>query len=71
MDIYTYTDENLKVYSNNQLVVSFNFPSEVETETAIKQIDDLCSLADNNEDIEFESYDIDMYVLSPKPLEEN
>ena len=35
MDIYTYTDENAKVYSNNQLVVSFNFPSEVETETAI------------------------------------
>jgi len=66
MDIYTFTDEDKRVESANDLVVSFSFDSQVDKENAIKQIEDLVSLADNNHEITFNSYTFDMYVLSPK-----
>ena len=52
-NIYTYTDENAKVYSDNQLAVTFDFSYEVDVETAVEQISKLVSLADNKKDIEF------------------
>ena len=70
-NIYTYTDENAKVYSDNQLSVTFDFSYEVDVETAVEQISKLVGLADNKKDIEFLSYAIDMYICSPKPTEES
>lgn len=70
-NIYTYTDNNAKVYSHNQLTVSFDFHYEVDVETAVEEIDELIRLADNQKAFSFLSYAIDMYITSPRPTEES
>lgn len=63
-DIYVFVDKNSKSY-DNELSVNFTFPSDVKPEDAVKQIDELVSLADNRDDIEFTEHRAIIYSLSP------
>ena len=64
--IYSYTDSDLKPYSDNTLVVSFHFDSDVDTETATQQIDRLVSLVNNDDSYTFVAHEFDLFVMSPK-----
>lgn len=61
--MYEYTDPGKDEYSERELVVTFRFDSNVNVDEAIKQIDKLVSLADNNDDIQFNSHEYDLYVI--------
>lgn len=65
-DIYTYTDTDLKPYSDNTLVVSFHFDSDVDSDTAMQQIDKLVELVNNDESFTFVAHQFDIFVKSPK-----
>ena len=56
---YIFTDDNSKTY-DEVLSVDFLFPNGTKVEDAIKQIDMLVSLADNNDD-----HKPTMYVMAP------
>jgi|TARA_R100000084_G_C4602312_1_gene123880 hypothetical protein len=63
-ELYVFTDDNSKTY-DEVLAVDFLFPNGTKVEDAIKQIDMLVSLADNNDEIEFYDHKPTMYVMSP------
>lgn len=66
--MYEFVDENSKRYEN-ELVVSFSFPNHVTMEQATAQIDELVSLADNNDKLEFLHHSNDLYAKSPFVME--
>ena len=61
--IFEYSEPDKDPYSERELVVTFRFNSDVNVDEAIKQIDTLVSLADNNDDIQFNSHEFDLYVI--------
>lgn len=61
--MYEYIDPSKDEYDERELVVTFRFDSNVNVDEAIKQIDKLVSLADNNDDIQFNSHEYDLYVI--------
>lgn len=64
--IYSYTDSDLKPYSDNTLVVSFYFDSDVDSDTAMQQIDKLVNLVNNDDSFTFVAHQFDLFVMSPK-----
>lgn len=64
--IYSYTDSDLKPYSDNTLVVSFHFDSDVDSDTAMQQIDKLVNLVNNDDSFTFVAHQFDLFVMSPK-----
>lgn len=61
--MYEYIDPSKDEYDERELVVTFRFDSNINVDEAIKQIDKLVSLADNNDDIQFNSHEYDLYVI--------
>ncbi len=63
-DVYEYVDENCKIYEET-LTVDFTFPNGTTMSDAVKQIDLLVSLIDNEERIEFYEHQPKIYTKSP------
>ena len=63
-DIYEFVDKNTKDY-HEVLSVDFSFPLGTKLEDAVKQIDMLVSLADNNDEMEFFEHRPTIFCKSP------
>ena len=69
MAIYEYTTSNPKL-NCNELTVEFSFPVSTTKDEAVEQIDELVSLADNNEDLIFKSHSPKFFEKSMDAEEE-
>lgn len=63
-DVYEYVDENSKLYEEI-LSVDFMFPNGTSMDDAVKQIDMLVDLANNEPKIEFFAHKATIYTKSP------
>lgn len=63
-DIYVYVDENMK-RDENILTVDFCFDSDVTVEDAVAEVDNIVSLADNNDEFVLRAHRPSIYTVSP------
>ena len=63
MAVYVYVDESIKNDINN-LTVHFDFPSDMNADECIANIDKLVSLADNDDDIKILSHEHSVFSVS-------
>ena len=69
MAVYEYVTSNPKL-NCNELTVEFQFPIHITKDEAVEQIDKLVSLADNDEDLIFESHSSKFFEKSMDAEEE-
>ena len=69
MAIYEYTTSNPKLNSN-VLTMEFSFPVTTTKDKAVEQIDELVSLADDNETFTFQLHEPKFYEKSMYAEEE-
>jgi len=66
--VYKISDENQK--QDNNLTVDFYFDDDVSSKEAQNQIAMLVRLADNNENIKFNSYEVKFWSFNPYNTDE-
>jgi len=62
MSMYIFVDTSIKE-DVNEITVHFQVPSDMTPDEAVKTIDDLVKLADNNEDIKILSHEHSVYSV--------
>lgn len=63
-DIFVYKEQSKRPFSDNELVVTFYFDHDVDVDDAKKQIDYLVSLADNDDNVQFNTHEFDLFVTA-------